>query len=374
MSQNTAADRSDTLVCNIDRAIQTHYSRAVHIVAIILFLMTFLLIAVGGNVTSLDAGLAVPDGWTTFGYPTPIAPPSVWWDNLGTRWEHGHRLVGNVVGILAITMVVMSYWKQRQRKWVPKLAVALLLMIIVQGTMGVYRVTEISTSLALIHGVFGQMILGACVLMVVGTSKLWISLVTQKEHTAQAVSTTISYLRIMCITLIVLLLLQLVLGASVRHTKSALAIPDFPAMYGGWIPPMSQEAINQTTAEWGVRPYEAYQVHLHFSHRLFAYGIFIYGLALFAILVKRARYQRELAAPAFAVMNLLLLQVALGISVVITGEYPLIATGHQATGAALLAASVWLTIRTFLVSSVEGASTLQSQPAQSAGTLQGGVA
>ena len=336
---------------------QVRQSWLTHAVAVLLMVFTFCLIAVGGNVTSLDAGLAVPDGWTTFGYWTPIAPLSVWWGDMGARWEHGHRLFGNLVGILSIALVIMAFWKQRERKWFCWLSVVLLGMIVVQGTMGVYRVTELSTGLALVHGVFGQIVLGMCVLMVAATGNVWVDLagrIKTKRDGAEMAGGVMKTLRGMAIGLVVVLLIQLVLGASVRHTKSALAIPDFPLMYGQVVPPLTQSGVDMKTAEMNLRPYGVGQVWLQFGHRMVAFGIFIYGILFFVKLMKQAQRRWELIGPTFAMINMLLLQVILGVLVIWTNDYPFNATLHQAAGAALLGVCVWLLIRVYLVSATGG--------------------
>ncbi|QQE11720.1 COX15/CtaA family protein [Planctomycetota bacterium] len=351
------------------------YSWLTHCTAILLFIMTFLLVSVGGNVTSLDQGLAVPDGWTTFGYWTPIAPLSVWWDNMGSRWEHGHRLFGNIVGLLSIAMVILCFWKQSERRWLKWASVTFLIMVIIQGAMGVYRVTELSIGLALIHGVFGQIILGLCVFMVAATGKVWIDFVKRRKTNREL---GLKGLRMMGVIMILLLLMQLLLGAGVRHSKSALAIPDFPKMYGQWVPPLSQDAITVKTTEFMVRDYTSGQVAIHIAHRLLAFGILIYGIVFFFKLLRKAREWSVLLGPAFTMINLLVLQVILGVLVIWSGDYPANATVHQATGAALLAACVWVLIRIYLVSGIDVVKRTKfvedDKPQANEGGIEGGVA
>ena len=78
------------------------YRPWLHAYLVLLVIATYILIALGGNVTSLGAGMAVPDGWTTFGHFTLTAPPDVWWHDPDTRSEHIHRIMGTLVGMLTI--------------------------------------------------------------------------------------------------------------------------------------------------------------------------------------------------------------------------------------------------------------------------------
>ena len=68
---------------------------------------TFPLIWVGGLVTKYDAGMAVPDWPSTFGYNLFLYPWTTWlfgpWDLF---IEHGHRLLGALVGMLTIGLLI----------------------------------------------------------------------------------------------------------------------------------------------------------------------------------------------------------------------------------------------------------------------------
>ena len=63
--------------------------------AVVLVCATFPLIWVGGLVTTYEAGMAVPDWPTTYGYNLFLYPWQTWicgpWDLF---IEHGHRLLG----------------------------------------------------------------------------------------------------------------------------------------------------------------------------------------------------------------------------------------------------------------------------------------
>lgn len=136
-------------------------------VAILTACMVFPLIFVGAGVTSKDAGMAYPNGFTSNGYLL-LNPPG-WWDRNDTRWEHGHRLVGRAVGVLAIVLAI-GCW--RYRGTIRILGICNLLAIITQGLLGAFRVNEVSTTLAMIHGVMGPMCfcLSCSVALVTGRS------------------------------------------------------------------------------------------------------------------------------------------------------------------------------------------------------------
>lgn len=325
------------------------YRLWLHLYAMLLVVMIFALVAVGGNVTSLDAGMAVPEGWTTFDYFTPFAPLEVWWHDQGTRWEHSHRLVGMLVGFLTIGLVISLFVTQfRSRPWLAWLGLLLLLMVIVQGVMGAERVDRISTELALVHGVFGQIVLGATVLIAAATSRVWIHLAGRSNRTEVA-----DWVRVMALVFIGVLLVQLTLGATVRHWHATIAIPDFPGHYGKLFPPMTQPEIDAAIAampeDMATTHTTVKQVVAHFLHRVVALGVVAVAGVLVLGVVGKLPGRREVIGPVFLVVALLVLQIYLGISVVLSGGAPSTATFHQACGAALLAAAVWLAIRIHLV-------------------------
>jgi cytochrome c oxidase assembly protein subunit 15 len=321
---------------------------------------TFVLVAIGGHVTSKDAGMAVPDGFTTFGVWSLIAPLETWWYDEGTRLEHTHRLKGYVVGLLTLALTVALFATQGPRRWLKVWGVILLLFVIGQALLGIFRVDEVSVFLAGIHGVTGQIFFGATVLAAVAVGRFWMTRpapVYADRHRPA--------LRKAPLLLLGLLLLQLVLGSAVRHSGSALAIPDWPLHYGQLVPPMSPDQLNaavtqfpadQLPPRYGVpaegleaRPYQVSQVHLHFTHRLGAYLTAAFGVYLVARTWRRHPNRPAALIPATLLGVLLLLQVALGVMTVWSGEHATLATSHQTVGALLLATAVWLTARLHLI-------------------------
>jgi cytochrome c oxidase assembly protein subunit 15 len=113
------------------------------------------LVWVGGLVTSYEAGMSVVDWPTTFGYNPLLYPLRSW---LGGSWdvfiEHGHRLLGMLVGLLAIGTVAAARL-ERAGPTVNRVACALLGLVILQGVLGGLRVVLDQRVLALVHGCTG---------------------------------------------------------------------------------------------------------------------------------------------------------------------------------------------------------------------------
>jgi cytochrome c oxidase assembly protein subunit 15 len=172
----------------------------------------FPLLFVGAGVTSKDAGMAYADWPTSAGYY--VNPPR-WWEVEATRWEHGHRLIGWTVGMLAIALAGVG-WKCGG--WRRGLSLAVLGAIIIQGIMGGIRVREISTQWAMAHGIWGQ----ACFCLACATamvsSRRWLA---EKGARILPAGNTLQSL---CAVTTGALLIQLVLGAALRHFGSDTAL------------------------------------------------------------------------------------------------------------------------------------------------------
>src|ERR1043165_4837119 len=91
---------------------------------------TFLLLVIGGTVNPTGSSLACPE--PTFTCHGDLFPPMVG----GVLYEHGHRLAAMTVGSFQIVLTVLMLARGRHRL----LAVGLLVMVILQGTLGAITV------------------------------------------------------------------------------------------------------------------------------------------------------------------------------------------------------------------------------------------
>ena len=103
---------------------------------------TFPLIWVGGLVTTYDAGMAVPDWPSTYGYNLFLYPWTEW---LAGPWdlfiEHGHRLLGAAVGLLTHRASSSSSGAPIAGAGCALRRLAALALVIVQGVLGGMRVS-----------------------------------------------------------------------------------------------------------------------------------------------------------------------------------------------------------------------------------------
>ncbi|MCE9591813.1 MAG: COX15/CtaA family protein [Planctomycetes bacterium] len=332
-----------------ERRAAVPYHPWLHRTAVLFALATFVLVLLGGNVTSREAGLSVPDGFTVYGYNLFAFPYAHW---VGGIWhEHVHRLMGASVGILAIVVMVWLLVTQKPRLWLRAAGVVTLGMIVLQGYLGGKRVDLISTPLAILHGIHGQLILCMTVLLAAATSRYWAIHASEARPTITGIAARRA--RAICYVLLASLFLQLTLGATMRHTSAGLAIPDFPASYGQVVPPFTQQGIDTAATRDG--SYDEYapsftpaQVGIHFAHRVWALGVVAAIMAAVAVLARSFAAEPLIRRPLLALVMLTLVQLALGASVIWSKRTPDLATAHQATGAAILAVAALTAFRVHL--------------------------
>lgn len=183
--------------------------------AVALVCATFPLIWVGGLVTSYEAGMAVHDWPTTFGYNMFLYPIGDWLRGPRDVFiEHGHRLLASFVGMLTIG-VVLVFWRCEPRRWVRRLAYATLAAVILQGLLGGLRVIEDKRAMALVHGCVAQLFFALTVTLAAVSSWWWreASEASRKDINAGELARLSS----LSLTTALLAYLQVVLGAVQRH-------------------------------------------------------------------------------------------------------------------------------------------------------------
>lgn len=199
-------------------------ARGLHRLAVLAVCLVWPLIWVGGLVTTYDAGMAVPDWPGTYGYNLFLYPPKTWLlGPFDLFIEHGHRLLGAVVGMVAIAIVLVAYFRE-PRRWVLGLTVALLAAVIGQGVLGGMRVVLSDRTLAMVHGCVGPAFFALCVVTAVVTSRVWWRQPSQQDAQLRP----IGYALVGLIgSLLVLSYLQVILGAKIRHVQPTTPPSEF---------------------------------------------------------------------------------------------------------------------------------------------------
>jgi cytochrome c oxidase assembly protein subunit 15 len=299
---------------NWQLAIINFMNRGLNRFAIFVACATFFLIIAGALVTSNDAGLATPD-W-------PLSNGQVFPKMVGNLfWEHGHRMVATTVGILTIVLMIYILAKEK-RSWVRKLGVFALLAVVAQGLLGGLTVKlMLPLAVSSAHATLAQLFFCTTVSLAVFTSRSWIEAKPLYEEKG------ILPLRYLCTGALVTIFLQLILGATLRHSAT-------------WDRHLPTELI--------------------LAHIGGAVAVTLMLGAASSTVLRRHANQRFLTRPATIALVLLVVQLSLGIAAYMTrlaspGDpqplNPMIAitVAHVACGALVFVTTIVLTLRAYRV-------------------------
>ncbi|MET0263448.1 MAG: COX15/CtaA family protein [Rariglobus sp.] len=282
----------------------------------------FGVVTLGAFTTSIHAGMAFPDWPLSNGSINPDG----WLTEIDKFAEHSHRLFGMVMGFLAIGLVAWLHLRE-DRKWVRQLGWAALTIVVVQGILGGKRVLldsidvpgfemSLGQMLRIPHGILAQVYVCVLFAIAAGLSRPWIENGPQK-----VVGGIEPAIRRLAVVSTLLVFVQLIVAAVMRHNNAGLAIPTFPLTpEGGLIP-----------ATWDFR------VAIHFTHRVMAV-VLTGALGWLAVLLWRSpSVGRGLKRAATLMVALVAVQIFLGALSVWTTRNPYYTTSHVIGGAFILA-------------------------------------
>lgn len=291
-------------------------SKGLNRFAILVACATFFLIIAGALVTSHDAGLATSDWPLSNGQFFPKMVGNLF-------WEHGHRMVATTVGVLTIVLLIYILLKEK-RSWVRKLGVVALLGVVAQGLLGGLTVKlMLPLAVSAAHATLAQLFFCTTVSLAVFTSRSWM----QARRFSEGIATEAGGfpLRYLCTAALVTIFLQLIIGATLRHS-----------------------------ATWD----QQLPTDLVLTHIGGALAVTIaLGIAA-TITLRRHKDQPFLTRPAMLALVLLVVQLFLGLAAYLTrlrspaDPQPLnpmvgITVAHVACGALVFATTIVLTLRAY---------------------------
>ena len=373
-------------------------NRWLHRFAVLTALATLGLIGIGGLVTSHEAGMSVPDWPNSYGYNMFLFPPSKWVG--GILYEHTHRLWASTVGLLVVALMRWLGGSASRRPlaivgaietlaglaifilrpdlkatggfltgiggivllaalvWVrnepakyplPQLGWATFALVQFQGLLGGLRVVLFKDQIGIFHATLAQLFFVLTCLIALLTSKWWLRIVSPQpgaRNPQPAIGITHSSLGRIFVATTALILLQLILGATMRHQHAGLAIPDFPLAYGKLWPATDPASVTQYNAQrieiTNFNPITGFQIELQMAHRILAV------LILFMVAWGAWRTWRTFSGPMVKLsvfwLALIFCQAGLGAATVLTEKAADIATAHVLVGALSLATGAMLSI------------------------------
>jgi cytochrome c oxidase assembly protein subunit 15 len=308
-----------------------HQNIWLHRFSVFLAGATLLLIAAGASVTSTGSGLAVPDWPLSFGQ---FFPPMVG----GVLYEHGHRMIAGVIVALTVILTVWIHRKE-DRRWVKRLSIVALLSLFLQAALGGITVLfKLPTAVSVSHAGLAQLFFCMTVTLALVTSPAWAASQNRLPRTHGP------SIRGFALAASIAIYVQIILGAVMRHTGAGLAIGDFPLTHGGIFP-----------------AYYSQPIVIHYLHRVGAFAVTLIVIALLIQVLRGYRGQDRFVRPALWLGGLLVFQIFLGGLTIWTKRAVIPTTAHVAVGAAVLAASLVLTLRAYRFAPARAA--LKSHPA-----------
>ena len=318
-------------------------------------LLGLVVVVLGAWVRLTDAGLGCPDWPTCYGHVTPDAAARVpgqvesynpgWSFDSGKAWrEMIHRYAATTLGFIIVLITAITFAYRRERPLAPKIAVALLVTVLLQGALGAFTVWWLVKPLVVVLHLVGGL---TTVSLLAWT---WLSLrrttgIVRPEPGATRIA-ALDGARRAAVVATVIVAGQIMLGGWTSSNYAAVSCPDLPTCQNQWWP----EGMNFGDAFvlWrgldinytgGVLEHPA-RVAIHFTHRLGAIAatIAVFWAALLALAAAPTLLVRRAALWALVALGL---QLSIAIAMILHA-FPLpLAAGHNG-GAALVLLSMLL--------------------------------
>jgi len=288
--------------------------------------LAFIVVVMGAYVRLSDAGLGCPDWPFCYGKPLPAEIADR--DALAKAWkEMGHRYLAGTLGVL-IVLLVIGAWRRRRDA---ALATAIVLLVVLQATLGKWTVTMLLKPAIVTAHLLGGMTTLALL--------AWLALAQWPHRPAPELRA----LRTPAASALAALAVQIALGGWVSANYAALACPDLPLCRGQAMDFGNAFHVVRElgrTSEGELLPLAALTA-IHWTHRVFAL------VALAAVLTAAVRAWRLARPLALLVGVLVLAQFALGVANVAAGLPLALAAAHNAGAALVLVALVVLNFFAF---------------------------
>jgi heme A synthase len=272
--------------------------------SVITVVVTFGHLLFGNIVSGTDSGMGCGPHWPLCHGQLlpPLSDPA-----LVIEWTH--RLFAALLGLSILALAIAAYWRERANTPIVQLAILSVVLVVIAGIFGgVTVLLELPKAISTAHFALGVL--------------LFAVLVALAAHAHAPASTQIdaSTTQRWALASAILIYLQAVLGAYVRHSQAGMALPLWPFLT--FFPNL---AISPIAHQW--------------SHRLLAV------IVLGAILLTAARAIKS----GYRVLGvgsivLALVQIALGVLTVWSLLNPIVAMLHLAGALGLLGSQIVLTV------------------------------
>jgi heme a synthase len=330
---------------------RTTRPRALSNLLFIVAAMVFLMVVIGGVTRLTESGLSITE-WKPISGAIPPLTQADWasaFDQYKQTtqyrevtgpagmtlagfkfiffWEWVHRFLGRIIGVVFFVPVAWFAWKRAIPKGLTWRLAALFILGGLQGAVGWFMVvsglegrTEVSPYRLAAHLIFALFLFGALIWTALDLRRL------SRDPAAPPAKLTGWGLLALGT-----LFIQLLLGAWVAGFRAGYVSNDWPDMGGRLVP----EGIDWSHGALFAATHDPYL--LHFLHRWWAWVV----VAALVVFARKVRHIEGARPASIAIHSAFGTQILLGILTVLSGIAIWLAVLHQATGALLVAATVW---------------------------------
>ena len=317
---------------------------------IISFFLVFLIIIVGGLTRLTNSGLSIIE-WELFKGILPPMNDSSWSlyfqkyqtipqyklinSNMSLNefkiifyWEYFHRFLARVIGLFFIIPLIFFYFSKKINRNHLNICYLILSLIIFQGTVGWYMVKSgLVNDVTVSHY---RLSLHLIIAIIIISIIFWLILNVHKNKSKSFFNFSKDLLPFQIF--IVLILLQIIIGAFVSGLDAGKVYQTWPLMGETYLPnDIIVKSIDQLIN---------FNNHslVQFYHRNLAYFIILYA---FLLSIKVYKERIEKIYPSLGILIIvLILQTILGISTLISGLNIYLASAHQTIGVLLVLSAV----------------------------------
>ena len=310
------------------------YTKFIRLWLVSIFILIVIIIAVGGLTRLTDSGLSITE-WELFKGVLPPLSIDQWnfYFNEYKKipefklinyninidefkviyyWEYAHRLIARLLGLISIIPLIVIYFKYRNKLEKNLRYLSIFALVCFQGFLGWFMVKSgLVNNTDVSHYRLASHLIVALTLLSV---TFWFILENFKTN-----KFTIKISKNLLNILLIIIVVQIILGAFLAGLNGGLLYNSWPDMNGGFLP----DDIVKT---------DLYKYHsldnpsvIQFYHRLVAYM-----LILFMLILNYVFYKYKIQSKAIIVFNIaILFQIILGIITLLTGVKIYYASLHQ---------------------------------------------
>jgi cytochrome c oxidase assembly protein subunit 15 len=313
--------------------------------------LVFAMVVVGGITRLTESGLSITEWKPISGAIPPLSPAD--WDRAFDLyratpeyqqingpagmtlaqfkhiywWEFVHRLLGRMIGLVFAAGLLWFAARRAIPKGYGWKMVGLLVLGGAQGLLGWYMVmsglsqrTDVSHFRLSAHLLLALTIMSALIWTALDLRRLAATGVDRPSRITTPAAVTLA-----------ILFVQILFGAWVAGLNAGQVANTWPDMQGRFFP----AGIDWSRGFWWALTNDPYLIH--FVHRWWAWVV----VAAMVVFARKVRKVEGARAASIAIHSAFGTQVVLGILTVLSGVAIWLASLHQATGALLLAATVW---------------------------------